>query len=96
MQIARGIVFLPFKNKSIKAMKTIITTGIFAVLMITAACGSGDTGEGYTDTMNANAATMPEDSVTSAVGDGDTTQQRANMPDNTSNGADTQGNPLRQ
>lgn len=70
--------------------------GICAVLISMAACGSGDTGESYSDTVNASTATMPEDSVTSAIGDGDTTQRRGTVPDNTSNGADTQGNPLRK
>jgi hypothetical protein len=77
-------------------MKTIIRISFCAVLVAFAACGSGDTGEGYTDSAQANTASMPEDSITSSIGDGDTTQQRANMPDNTSNGSDTQGNPLRK
>ena len=67
----------------------------FAALVAFAACGSGDTGESYKDSAEANTAPRPEDSITSSIADGDTSQQRANMPDNTSNGTDTTGNPLR-
>lgn len=77
-------------------MKKIIRISFCALLTAFASCGSGDTGEGVVDTIDVSTGPMPEDSEVSAMGDGDTTQQMGSRPDNTSNGADTAGNPLRQ
>lgn len=77
-------------------MKKIIKISFCVLLAAFASCGSGDTGEGVVDTIDVSTGSMPEDSVVSALGDGDTTQQMGNRPDNTSNGADTARNPLRQ
>lgn len=77
-------------------MKNIIKICFCLLLAASASCGNGNVGDEVVDTIDMNTGPMPEDSVVSALGDGDTSQRTGSRPDNTSNGADTQGNALRR